>query len=351
MIDKMPHPQKSPLAPRATSFFGSELAIETRGLSRDFVRYQKTQAPGWKTFWQRERVSSSALFPTDLAIRKGELVGLVGANGAGKTTLIKLLSGLIHPSAGEARVLGSIPHLRQRAHLKKIGLLLGQKNQLWWDLSALESFRLLIEIYSLHRTEAFDRIKSMASQLLCENRLEFPLRTLSLGERMKMELIGSLLHQPEVLFLDEPTLGLDLVAQKAIRSFLKNYQKERTTTILLTSHYMDDIAELASRLILMARGQLVYDGSIQDFTRKSKPSLQVSGSWKEPLTQNLSIGAWTWSMNEAQNPDWNIEIQESDLPDLHLALSKAPPLTRLQIQKGNFEESIHEFLKSESRLL
>ncbi|CAN0355987.1 unnamed protein product, partial [Ectocarpus sp. 4 AP-2014] len=187
----------------------------------------------------------------------------LGPNGAGKTTTLKLLSGVISPTSGEAEVMGFVPWDRANEYRRRFALVMGQKNQLWWDLPAAESFRLHQQIYRLP-PEEFERTRDELTDLLNVDRLlNQPVRELSLGERMKMELIAALLHRPEVLFLDEPTIGLDVVAQHNIQQFLKHYQEERKTTILLTSHYMKDIAALCRRVVIIAQGRIMYDGSLE----------------------------------------------------------------------------------------
>lgn len=256
----------------------SKIVISAHGLHREFKTYKKPDGI-WnsiKGFWARQHIVKQALKPTNLEIESGQIIGLVGSNGAGKTTLLKLLSGLIHPTSGTATVLGEVPWERKSDFLSKISLLLGQKAQLWWDLPAADSFRLLAEIYEIPVDEARQRWTALAERLRCVDQLQVQLRRLSLGERMKMEIIGSLLHRPQVLFLDEPTIGLDVVAQETIREFLIEYVEQYHPTIILTSHYMDDISQLADRLLLISQGQIVYDGGVQDFV-ESRAAVNVVG--------------------------------------------------------------------------
>jgi ABC-2 type transport system ATP-binding protein len=195
-------------------------------------------------------------------VEAGEFVAFLGPNGAGKTTTLKLLSGVISPTSGHASVMGYIPWQRKLEYRRRFALVMGQKNQLWWDLPAQESFRLHQQIYAI-RKEDFDRnLGELTEMLEVCSLLGRPVRELSLGERMKMELIAALLHSPEVLFLDEPTIGLDVIAQRTIQQFLKRYQEERNTTILLTSHYMKDVAALCRRVVVIAKGIIQYDGSL-----------------------------------------------------------------------------------------
>ena len=240
--------------------------IQTRGLVREYKTYRRHDGT-WnavKGFFNRQSEIKVALRETDLTIQRGQIVGLVGANGAGKTTLLKMLSGLIYPSRGEVTVLGYKPHQRRSSFLTQISILLGQKAQLWWDLPAADSFNLLADIYGLNMAEARADWRALAERLDCVPQLNVQLRRLSLGERMKMELIGSLLHRPKILFLDEPTIGLDVLAQETIRAFLIEYAAKYRPTIILTSHYMDDISRLADRLLLISQGRIVYDGTVDD---------------------------------------------------------------------------------------
>ena len=223
--------------------------------------------------WERKYDSKIALDKTTLNIEPGKIIGLVGANGAGKTTLLKILSGLVTPSSGEATVLGYKPWERKNDFLRQMSILLGQKNQLWWDISPVDSYALLARIYDLDISKTRKRVDELAKMLDCTHVLNTQLRRLSLGERMKMEIIGALLHEPKILFLDEPTIGLDIVAQENIRNFLSNYVKKKEPTVILTSHYMDDIATLADSLLLISKGKIVYQGTVEEFTANSNSEL------------------------------------------------------------------------------
>jgi ABC-2 type transport system ATP-binding protein len=197
-----------------------------------------------------------------LRVEPGEFVAFLGPNGAGKTTTLKLLSGVIYPTSGTASVMGFVPWKRDMEYRRRFALVMGQKNQLWWDLPAQESFRLHQQIYAIDRTSFDANLSELTSLLDVQKLLGRPVRELSLGERMKMELIAALLHSPDVLFLDEPTIGLDVIAQRNIQQFLKHYQEERQITILLTSHYMKDVSALCQRVVVIAQGILQYDGSL-----------------------------------------------------------------------------------------
>jgi ABC-2 type transport system ATP-binding protein len=200
----------------------------------------------------------------DLTVDRGEFVALLGPNGAGKTTFLKLLSGIITPSRGTARVLGHVPWERADDFRRRFALVMGQRNQLWWDLPAAESFRLHKEIYRLDAAR-FERTRDELVDMLGVRKLVLqPVRELSLGERMKLELVAALLHEPEVLFLDEPTIGLDVVAQHTIHEFLRHVQAERRTTVILTTHYMKDVAALCERVVVITHGAIVHDGPLTE---------------------------------------------------------------------------------------
>lgn len=249
--------------------------IETQDLSRVYKTYQKPEGlmNSIRGIWERKYDSKIALDKTTIKIESGKIIGLVGANGAGKTTLLKILSGLVTPSSGDATVLGYRPWERKNDFLRQMSILLGQKNQLWWDISPVDSYALLARIYDLDIVKTRQRVDELATMLDCKHVLNTQLRRLSLGERMKMEIIGALLHEPRILFLDEPTIGLDIVAQENIRNFLSRYVKEKGPTVILTSHYMDDIATLADSLLLISKGKIVYQGTVEEFTANSNSEL------------------------------------------------------------------------------
>ena len=238
--------------------------IEVENLTRVFRTYKKPPGfwAGVRGLFHREFEELAAAEDVSFTIAEGEFVGFLGPNGAGKTTTLKMLSGLIHPTSGRARVAGFDPVRRESAYRRLFALVLGQKNQLWWDLPAQESFLLLRHIYGLSAAQYKETLDELVALLGVSGKLGTMVRELSLGERMKMELIAALLHRPKVLFLDEPTIGLDVVSQKAVRGFLKDYNRRHRTTILLTSHYMADIQELCDRVIVIDKGRKIYDGTL-----------------------------------------------------------------------------------------
>ncbi|MBV5260036.1 ATP-binding cassette domain-containing protein [Synechococcus moorigangaii CMS01] len=228
-----------------------------------------------KHFFQRQYRQIKAVEDITFHIESGEIVGFLGPNGAGKTTTLKMLTGLIYPSTGVVRVAGAIPFQRQREFLKKISLVMGQKQQLLWDLPALDSLRINAAVYDIPESVFQTRLAELSIMLALEGKLTQPMRKLSLGERMKAELLAALLHHPQVLFLDEPTLGLDVNAQVAVRDFLREYNQRYGATILLTSHYMADITALCERVLLIHQGNLIYDGSLERLLANFAPYREV----------------------------------------------------------------------------
>lgn len=244
----------------------SSPVIEVAGLTKTFRTYKKV--PGFsgavRGLFRREHEQVYAVKDVSFSIRPGELVGFLGPNGAGKTTTLKMLAGLLYPTAGNARVLGFVPWERADGYRRQFALLLGQKNQLWWDLPASESFDLNARIYGISRLDQERRVSEMTELLGVRHKLSVSVRELSLGERAKMELVAALLHEPRVLFLDEPTIGLDVVSQKTVREFLRAHNARQKTTILLTSHYMNDIQELCDRVIIIDHGTIFFDGRLSE---------------------------------------------------------------------------------------
>lgn len=238
--------------------------IEIDNLTKSYRVYQKRE--GLKAavsgLFRREHRTVEAVRGIDLRVEQGEFVAFLGPNGAGKTTTLKLLSGVIYPTSGSATVMGYVPWERSNAYRRRFALVMGQKNQLWWDLPSQESFRLHQQIYRIESNQFQRSLDELTELLSVRQLLGRPVRELSLGERMKMELIAALLHSPEILFLDEPTIGLDVVAQHNIQQFLRFYQEQRRITILLTSHYMKDVAALCRRVVVITDGAIKFDGSL-----------------------------------------------------------------------------------------
>ncbi|HIA63254.1 MAG TPA: ATP-binding cassette domain-containing protein, partial [Planctomycetaceae bacterium] len=263
--------------------------IEIKGLEKTYQVYQKKEGlrSSLRGLFKREYKQVKAVQGIDLQIEQGEFVAFLGPNGAGKTTTLKLLSGVIHPTSGTAMVMGHIPWQRANEYRRRFALVMGNKNQLWWDLPAQESFRLHQQIYRIETGVFQNTLDELTDLLDLQDLLQQPVRELSLGQRMKMELTAALLHSPEVLFLDEPTIGLDVVAQHNIQQFLKYYQQKRKITILLTSHYMKDVAALCKRVVIIADGLIKYDGSLEGIIESTDQRKLIILQFRDAIDDSL----------------------------------------------------------------
>ncbi|MBA2622421.1 MAG: ATP-binding cassette domain-containing protein [Chthoniobacterales bacterium] len=265
-------------------------AIEAKGLTKVYRTYKKEGGlrGSLKGLIRRKYDETRAADDVTFSIEEGELVGFLGPNGAGKTTVLKMLSGLLNPSAGEARVLGFVPWERKNELKRQFALLMGQKNALWWDLPAQESLELNRAIYGIDRGR-FKKVVGGLSELLdVQDKMNVMVRELSLGERMKMELISALIHEPRVLFLDEPTIGLDVVSQKRVREFLRLYNQEHKIVTMLTSHYMQDIEELCQRVIIIDHGKIFFDGPLDAIIDRFAVAKIVSLTFEETKARDFS---------------------------------------------------------------
>lgn len=248
----------------------AQLVIDCRQAGKVYRTLERASGPlGFvKSFFRRREREHVALRGIDLQVRQGEMVGMIGQNGAGKTTLVKCLTGIVPFSEGEGRLLGRDCFALGHDDKRRLSLVMGQRSQLWWDIPAIDSFRLLKEIYAIERARFEQRVAEHAERLQVTDRLSVQLRQLSLGERMKMEIIGAFLHDPDVVFLDEPTIGLDLISQETIRGFLREVNRARGATIVLTSHDMADIEETCERLLILDEGSLLFDGPLLELQRR-----------------------------------------------------------------------------------
>lgn len=270
----------------------SEAAIMVKNLSKSYTVTKKE--PGvlgsLKHLVSRKSVSTTAVDHISFDIQPGELVGFLGPNGAGKTTTLKMLSGILYPSGGEATVLGFTPWERKRQYQEQFSIVLGQKNQLWWDLPAMNSFLLNREIYRIPEKKFNQTLEELSTLLEVKEVLNIPVRKLSLGQRMKCEVIAALLHSPKILFLDEPTIGLDVVSQLKMRDFIRDYNQRAETTILLTSHYMEDVEALCKRVIIIHHGKLIYDGSLQKLVENYADHKELKVTFLSPVAESKLKG-------------------------------------------------------------
>lgn len=319
--------------------------ISVSSLVKHYEAYKKE--PGvlgsLKSLFIRKYEKVLAVDNISFNIDEGELVGFIGPNGAGKTTTLKCLSGLLYPTSGKISVLGFTPYERKKEFLSKISFVMGQKNQLWWDLPAIDSFLLQKEIYGIEEAE-FKKILFDLTQLLdTEDLLKVPVKKLSLGQRMKMELTASLLHTPKVLFLDEPTIGLDIVMQKNLRDFIKEYNKKYKSTIILTSHYMGDVEELSKRIIIINHGKILYDGLLSNLIKKHAPYKIVRAILKNPVDPNKFTDYG--DLVKYEYPELILRVNYKDTSEITYKILKDYEIHDLNIENPDVEDVIRNVFR------
>jgi ABC-2 type transport system ATP-binding protein len=255
----------------------AEPLIQVRELSKHFRTYHRREGiwGGLQNLFVRDYKTIAAVDRVSFTIDRGEMVGYIGPNGAGKSTSIKMLTGILMPTSGEAVVNGFVPYRQRRRYVKTIGVVFGQRTQLWWDIAVIESFKLLRRIYDVSQADFDARMEMFNSILGIKDYLNTPVRKLSLGERMRCDLAAALLHNPPLLFLDEPTIGLDVVAKHHIREFLREINREFHTTVLLTTHGMDDIEELCRRILIIDHGKVLFDGELRELKQRLLRTKQI----------------------------------------------------------------------------
>ena len=338
------NPRGSPLlgSHSPVSYNRAMQTIHIEGLRKTYRIYRKQEGlrASVKGLFRREYRMVEAVRGIDLSVSQGEFVAFLGPNGAGKTTTLKLLSGVISPTSGTAHVLGHVPWRRENAYRRRFALVMGQKNQLWWDLPAQESFRLHQQIYRIDPEAFVARRDELVDLLEVRKLLGQPVRELSLGERMKMELIAALLHSPEVLFLDEPTIGLDVIAQHNIQKFLRYYQQLKKITILLTSHYMKDVVALCSRVVIVAQGVIVHDGSLAGIVdRFSKHKVITLLFSDHNLPNDL---AQYGEIIEQQPPRIKLRVKKQNVTNGLAAILQRHPIEDVSVEDPPLEQVIAE---------
>ncbi|MCD0461137.1 ABC transporter ATP-binding protein [Roseiconus lacunae] len=321
--------------------------IEAQNLAKSYRVYRKGEGlrESIRGLFHREYEEVHAVRGIDLKVETGEFVAFLGPNGAGKTTTLKLLSGVIDPTGGTATVMGYVPWQRKNAYRRRFALVMGQKNQLWWDLPAQESFRLQQQIYGIPVEQFRATLDELTDLLEVRPLLKQPVRELSLGERMKMELIAALLHSPDVLFLDEPTIGLDVIAQHNIQQFLRYYQEKRKITILLTSHYMKDVAALCKRVVVIARGQIQYDGSLAGIIDKFSGYKIITVQF--PENHHVETG----NLGELLSETWpkvKLRVERAEVPRTLSRLLSEHPIEDVAVEDPPLEDVIAELFRESS---
>ncbi|MCX7658286.1 MAG: ABC transporter ATP-binding protein [Oscillospiraceae bacterium] len=314
--------------------------IEVKDLCKEFSYYEKDVGlkNSVKNLFLRKKLIKKAVKPISFEIEQGEVVGFLGPNGAGKTTTLKMLSGILYPTSGTAKVLGYTPWERKNEFKRQFSIVMGQKNQLWWDLPANESLYLNKCIYEIDDNSYNETLSTLTELLDVKDLLKVQVRRLSLGERMKMELIASLLHKPKILFLDEPTIGLDIISQKKIRDFISYYNKEQKTTVLLTSHYMADIEGLCKRTIVINHGEIVYDGELSKVNEVFDNKKIIKLQFESPVETHLleSFG----KIREAEDLRATIEMEKSNVRANITELLSRFPVNDFNIEDIPIEEGI-----------
>lgn len=291
------------------------MPIQVNELSKHFKMFKREAglSGAFRSFFNRKYETFHALKDISVQIEDGEILGILGENGAGKTTLIKLLVGLLHPSSGKVNINGFTPWNRKSDFLKQISVVMGQKNQLWWDIPASESFLLNQKIYEIPEIQYKNTLDELVDLLSVREKLNVQVRRLSLGERMKMEFIAALLHKPKIVLLDEPTIGLDVISQLKIREFVKYYNEKYKTTFLLTSHYMHDIQALCKRVFVIHKGASLYDGDFNDLVNRVNPKRKLLFEFNEIPDQSK-----TERLSENYNFRLDDTILYAELPDKEL---------------------------------
>jgi ABC-2 type transport system ATP-binding protein len=313
--------------------------IQTRDLTKIFRTYRKEEGlvGAFKGLFHRGYTETKAADSVNFSVGEGEFVGFLGPNGAGKTTVLKMLSGLLQPSSGSASVLGYNPSKRPIELKRQFALLMGQKNALWWDLPARESLELNRAIYGIGRTEFKATVGELSELLDVRDKMGVMVRELSLGERMKMELIAALMHRPKVLFLDEPTIGLDVISQKKVREFLREYNRRHKVVTLLTSHYMQDIEELCERVILIDHGRIFFDGPLEEVVARFTLTKIIEVDSSAPLPDHFTPPG---NVIERNLHSLKLEVPRAEVPKACTALLSGGQVIDLSVQEVPIEEVI-----------
>jgi ABC-2 type transport system ATP-binding protein len=316
-------------------------AIEARDLTKVYRTYRK-EGGLWgsiKGLFRRRYDQTRAADKVSFQIDDGEFVGFLGPNGAGKTTVLKMLSGLLNPTSGDARVLGFVPWERRNEMKRQFSLLMGQKNALWWDLPAQESLELNRAIYGIDQSRFKRVVGGLAELLEVQDKMNIMVRELSLGERMKMELISALIHEPRVLFLDEPTIGLDVVSQKRVREFLRIYNQQHRIVTLLTSHYMQDIEELCHRVLVIDRGTIFFDGPLAQIIDRFSGHKIISLTFEKQGTRDLSAFG---EIIEQTPVSVQLKVPRAKVTDTCRELLEACHVSDINVQEVPVEEVIRQ---------
>ena len=326
------------------------MAISVRELSKTFRVPERESGLGaaLKSLFDRRFREVRAVDSVSFDIAPGEIVGFLGPNGAGKTTTIKMLAGLVHSTGGHADVLGHVPYARDKAYLRRMALVMGNRNQLAWDLPALDSFELFKALYSIP-AENFTRMRDLLVDMLdLGDLVRKPVRNLSLGERMKVEIAGALLHTPDILFLDEPTIGLDVTMQRRIRKFIAEYNKQFGATVLLTSHYMADVEALCKRVIVIHRGSILFDGQLAALVQHVSPLKRLTVTLEEGAHVTDEAASTIAPITSRLDGTLMYDIPKADVARVTTGILAQLPVADLAIEEADLEDVIERVFSGES---
>ncbi len=320
--------------------------IEIENLSKAF-QVAKRKKGALRQLLSRETTTVHALSNVSFSIKAGEIVGYIGPNGAGKSTTIKIMSGILRPTSGKCTILGRVPWESRKSHVKDIGVVFGQRTQLWWDVPVIDSFELLKDIYHLENQTYLETLKELTSALNIVDLLDVPVRQLSLGQRMRCEIAAALLHRPKILFLDEPTIGLDAVSKIAVRHFIKHINQRYQVTVLLTTHDMSDIEALANRIILIGKGEKLYDGDLDSLKSNYITSKRLIID-HVPDQPPLHIHGCHTLSETSERTELSIDLSQTSVPKVIRALAEQRELIDFSVESPPIEELIVSLYKDYS---
>jgi len=322
----------------------SDAIIEAKGLNKEFKSLKRESAI--KDLFSRNYKTVKALQNINLEIKKGEFIGIIGPNGAGKSTLIKILTGILTPTSGYAKVMGIIPYKKRQENAKNIGVVFGWRTQLWWDLLVKDSYELIRCLYKIPRSKFDKNLRTFSSILNIDDYLKKPVRKLSLGERVRCDLAASLLYEPPILFLDEPTIGLDVVAKQQIRDFLTKINKEKNVTIIITTHDMRDIEELCERIVIIDKGKKIYDGSIRDIKKKFGAERVLVIDFEKPIKKNeLKLKGVKISEIDGNKVFLKVNIRKVSLSETVRKILSKWPIHDMTIEEPDIEGIIRRIYR------
>ena len=291
-----------------------------------------------KSFFNRKYKYIKAIDNISFSIKKGEIVGYIGPNGAGKSTTIKILSGILYPDEGKVVIDKMIPYLDRKKYVREIGVVFGQRSQLWWDIPAIDSFELLKEIYKIDDEEYKETLNELIETLNLKEIINIPVRQLSLGSRMRLEIAASLIHRPKILFLDEPTIGLDAVSKKEVRDFIKKINKKNNITVILTTHDMNDIEALSKRIILIGKGKVLYDGTLNKLKKDYDYIKRVTIITKEKI--NIKKNYIVEQRNEKDKIEFKIDVRKIELNKFISYITDKIAIDDLEIENNSIDDII-----------